>query len=171
MPSPNDHLSDAVAYFNSDHMHIVVTDPGTGHLLDFELIPLPLTVSSTLQALHDLRVRHLRRQDAAARDIEHLPTDNELDAHRVPDDGAVVEFDPDDVDRSEPLAVDGGEASAFAEEEVPILAPEDRAVVERRRRAEMIKRLRPLMHLYTNVSPYRPQGERRCSVRKRGGRS
>lgn len=127
-------LDFSASFTNDRHMHIVVCDEPTGHLLDFELVPLPLTMQVMQRALLALRARHLQRLEAELRDVEYLPTDNELEAHRVPEDAAVVEYRPHD-----PAA--------------------EREVRDRVRHAQMAARLAPLSDLYC-VSPYRPAGGR-----------
>ncbi len=60
-------------FANGEHLHVIVRDPATGRVLDFELIPLPLTVEATVQALHELRVRNQQRQAAAHADQQSAP--------------------------------------------------------------------------------------------------
>ena len=150
--------NDTITDDSPDYLHVVVTDPVTGHLLDFELIALPLTVDATLRALASLHERHVRRRDADARD-EHLPCDNELYAYHVPEDKAVLELSPP---RHPDTADDGdGVGEVAVLDDGAIDPPQDREAVARRRRAQIIERLRPIEDLW-NVSPFRPEG--------RGGR-
>jgi hypothetical protein len=75
-------------------LFITVCDPATDHRLDYELLMLPFEAEALDEALTRLRERHVDRLTADDEDSTWLPCANELYAHRVPDDGNVVEFDP-----------------------------------------------------------------------------
>jgi hypothetical protein len=61
-------IAETRQYANETHLHIVVRDPADETLLDFELVPLPLTGPSALTALNRLLARHVaRRHDGGPR--------------------------------------------------------------------------------------------------------
>jgi hypothetical protein len=143
---------------NGEHFHIVVTDPATEHLIDFEVLPLPITIGSLQGALSALSERHLLRLAADDQDSVWLPSENELYAHCVPEDGTVLVFDPRGqshapvVEVDEPVVLDDSDAQereAAREEE----ARAERAAIEAQRHRETAERLVPIMHFYTDLSP------------------
>lgn len=157
---------------DADYLHLVVTDAATGHLLDFEIVPVPLTILTVVQALEELRQRHLDRQTADDEDSRWLPSDSELVAHRLEDADNVIEL-PTPVTRADVRRIadtvicddtDTAIDTAFAD-----AAREERRRVEAQRHAEMAQRLQTVAPLW-DVSPYRP-AEATTRRARRGDRS
>lgn len=145
---------------DADYMHIVVTDPATGHLLDFEIIPVPLTMTDVTQALQDLRARHVDRQAADDEDSRWLPSESELVAHKLEDVDNVIEL-PAPTTRADVRRIAAtvicDDTDTSIDTAIAEVARDERRRVEAQRHAKMVQRLQAVAPLW-DVSPYRPAG-------------
>lgn len=135
----------------ADYLHVVLKDPDTDEVLDFEIVSMPASAQAVASVFGALRDRHEQRTG------DDQPSD---DPHGVGDHMTIDDTQVDAWELVAPPAkpqekTDGAKLTGKRRE-----ASEQRRAIERRRHQEMVERLAGISALWP-VSPYRAAGERR----------